>query len=164
MKLQALILVPLIFFSTLLFLIDLTIQLSLHTPVTRPTHQPVPTHFANHPPHHQRVQDLVSRLTLDEKISQLVNSAPPISRLAASFNEHLWYRIGQVIGTEARAVYNAGQATGMTFWAPNINISGTQMGERAGDTWGRPIDDRKIRCVLEECDFLGLMLGLPSKI
>ncbi|VVA13772.1 PREDICTED: probable beta-D-xylosidase [Prunus dulcis] len=113
-------------------------------------------------PINQRVQDLVSRLTLDEKISQLVNSAPSIPRLgipsyewwsealhgvadvgkginlygtisnatsfpqviltAASFNEHLWYRIGQVIGTEARALYNAGQATGMTFWAPNINI------------------------------------------
>lgn len=28
----------------------------------------------------------------------------------------------QAIGTEARAVYNAGQARGMTFWAPNINI------------------------------------------
>lgn len=28
----------------------------------------------------------------------------------------------KVIGREARAVYNAGQATGMTFWAPNINI------------------------------------------
>lgn len=27
-----------------------------------------------------------------------------------------------MIGTEARALYNAGQATGMTFWAPNINI------------------------------------------
>lgn len=27
-----------------------------------------------------------------------------------------------MIGTEARAVYNAGEATGMTFWAPNINI------------------------------------------
>jgi hypothetical protein len=27
-----------------------------------------------------------------------------------------------VIGTEARGIYNAGQATGMTFWAPNINI------------------------------------------
>ncbi|KAG2700953.1 hypothetical protein I3760_06G020500 [Carya illinoinensis] len=110
----------------------------------------------------ERVQDLVSRLTLNEKISQLVNSAPPIPRLgipgyewwsealhgvanaglgitlngtipaatsfpqviltAASFDAHLWYRIGQAIGTEARAVYNAGQAKGMTFWAPNINI------------------------------------------
>lgn len=28
----------------------------------------------------------------------------------------------QVIGTEARAVYNAGQAEGLTFWAPNINV------------------------------------------
>ncbi|GKC86405.1 probable beta-D-xylosidase 7, partial [Tanacetum coccineum] len=26
------------------------------------------------------------------------------------------------IGTEARAVYNQGQANGMTFWAPNINV------------------------------------------
>lgn len=83
-----------------------------------------------------RVLDLVSRLTLDEKISQLVNSAPAIPRLgipayewwseslhgvgsagkgiffngsiagatsfpqviltAATFDENLWYRIGQV--------------------------------------------------------------------
>ena len=28
----------------------------------------------------------------------------------------------KAIGVEARAVYNAGQAKGMTFWAPNINI------------------------------------------
>ncbi|KAL5844243.1 hypothetical protein ACOSQ4_010201 [Xanthoceras sorbifolium] len=113
-------------------------------------------------PTSQRVRDLVSRLTLDEKISQLVNSAPPIPRLgipgyewwsealhgvanagrgirfngtikgattfpqviltAASFDSYMWYRIGQAIGTEARAMYNAGEATGMTFWAPNINI------------------------------------------
>ncbi|KAF6154074.1 hypothetical protein GIB67_031335 [Kingdonia uniflora] len=114
-------------------------------------------------PINQRVEDLVSRLTLDEKISQLVNTVPSIPRLgipkyewwsealhgvadagkgirffngtirsatsfpqviltAASFDAHLWYRIGQAIGIEARAVYNEGQATGMTFWAPNINI------------------------------------------
>lgn len=29
---------------------------------------------------------------------------------------------GQVIGVEARAVYNNGQAEGLTFWAPNINV------------------------------------------
>ncbi|KAL3504711.1 hypothetical protein ACH5RR_034552 [Cinchona calisaya] len=109
-----------------------------------------------------RARDLVSRLTIDEKISQLVNTAPGIQRLgipayewwsealhgvadagfgisfngiipsatsfpqviltAASFDNQLWYRIGQVIGKEARAVYNQGQAKGMTFWAPNINI------------------------------------------
>ncbi|GLU16210.1 hypothetical protein SLE2022_326550 [Rubroshorea leprosula] len=118
-------------------------------------------------PINQRVQDIISRLTLDEKISQLVNTAPPIPRLgipryqwwsealhgiayfpansstysihfngkiraatsfpqviltAASFDAHLWYRIGKAIGIEARALYNAGQSIGMTFWAPNINI------------------------------------------
>ncbi|KAF5746810.1 putative Periplasmic beta-glucosidase precursor [Tripterygium wilfordii] len=110
----------------------------------------------------QRARDLVCRLTLDEKISQLVSSAPPIPRLgipgyewwsealhgvanvgrgirfngnikaatsfpqviltAASFDAYQWYRIGLAIGKEARGIYNAGQAEGMTFWAPNINI------------------------------------------
>ncbi|GAB4861196.1 Probable beta-D-xylosidase 7 [Ancistrocladus abbreviatus] len=113
-------------------------------------------------PIRQRAEDLVSHLTFDEKVAQLVNDAPAITRLgipayqwwsealhgvadagpgisfngkiraatsfpqviltAASFDAHLWYRVGQVIGKEARAVYNGGQAIGMTFWAPNINI------------------------------------------
>lgn len=33
-----------------------------------------------------------------------------------------YYLIWQAISTEARAMYNSGQATGLTFWAPNINI------------------------------------------
>uniref|UniRef100_A0A1D1XLI4 Putative beta-D-xylosidase 7 n=1 Tax=Anthurium amnicola TaxID=1678845 RepID=A0A1D1XLI4_9ARAE len=49
-------------------------------------------------------------------------SFPQVILTAASFNPRLWYRIGQAIGTEARAVYNAGQAAGLTFWSPNINI------------------------------------------
>ncbi|KAH7847792.1 hypothetical protein Vadar_030315 [Vaccinium darrowii] len=108
-----------------------------------------------------RARDLVSRLTLDEKVFQLVNSAPAIPRLGvpayrwwsealhgvvgfngikmdgkirsatsfpqviltgATFDVHLWYQIGQAIGREARGVYNEGQAAGMTFWAPNINV------------------------------------------
>ncbi|XP_052144217.1 probable beta-D-xylosidase 7 [Oryza glaberrima] len=113
-------------------------------------------------PIEQRADDLVSRLMLEEKISQLGDQSPAVDRLgvpaykwwsealhgvsnagrgihldgplraatsfpqviltAASFNPHLWYRIGQVIGTEARAVYNNGQAEGLTFWAPNINV------------------------------------------
>ncbi|XP_010676949.2 probable beta-D-xylosidase 7 [Beta vulgaris subsp. vulgaris] len=113
-------------------------------------------------PIRQRAKDLVARLTFDEKVFQLVNTAPAIPRLgipayqwwsealhgvaavgrgvsfsgtirnatsfpqviltAASFDAHLWYRIGQAIGREARALYNEGQAKGMTFWAPNINI------------------------------------------
>ncbi|CAM6103874.1 unnamed protein product [Calypogeia fissa] len=108
----------------------------------------------------ERSQDLVSRLTLTEKISQLVNAAPEISRLgvpkhewwnealhgvaespgvsfaetakgvtsfpqpiltAASFNKTLWTLIGEAISTEGRAMYNLGQS-GLTYWAPNINI------------------------------------------
>ncbi|KAK8704352.1 hypothetical protein V6N13_047979 [Hibiscus sabdariffa] len=37
----------------------------------------------------QRVRDLVSRLTLDEKISQLINSAPAIPRLGIP--EYQWW-------------------------------------------------------------------------
>ncbi|KAK3159124.1 hypothetical protein QOZ80_2AG0146020 [Eleusine coracana subsp. coracana] len=113
-------------------------------------------------PVERRADDLVSRLTVEEKISQLGDESPAVPRLgvpaykwwsealhgvanagrgihldgplraatsfpqviltAASFNPHLWYRIGQVIGVEARGVYNNGQAEGLTFWAPNINI------------------------------------------
>ncbi|TYJ35530.1 hypothetical protein E1A91_A05G243300v1 [Gossypium mustelinum] len=49
-------------------------------------------------------------------------SFPQVILAAASFDPYLWYRIGQAIGIEARGVYNAGQARGMTFWTPNINI------------------------------------------
>ncbi|KAL0324997.1 UNVERIFIED_CONTAM: putative beta-D-xylosidase 7 [Sesamum radiatum] len=113
----------------------------------------------------ERARDLVSRLMLDEKISQLINKASAIPRLgipyyqwwsealhgvavaigvengvsfngtiraatsfpqviltAAAFDTNLWYRIAKVIGTEARAIYNEGEAIGMTFWSPNINI------------------------------------------
>jgi beta-glucosidase-like glycosyl hydrolase len=35
---------------------------------------------------------------------------------------YFFFECAKAIGKEARALYNAGQATGMTFWAPNINI------------------------------------------
>ncbi|KAK1431272.1 hypothetical protein QVD17_07728 [Tagetes erecta] len=110
----------------------------------------------------ERVNDVVSRLRLDEKVLQLVNGAAEIPRLgisgyewwseglhgvsrhgkgvsfngtitastmfpqviltAASFDSRLWYHIAQAIGREARAMFNAGQARGLSFWAPNINL------------------------------------------
>ncbi|KAL4580839.1 hypothetical protein LXL04_017044 [Taraxacum kok-saghyz] len=48
-------------------------------------------------------------------------SFPQVILTAASFNESLFYKIGQVVSTEARAMYNAGVA-GLTFWSPNVNI------------------------------------------
>uniref|UniRef100_A0ACD6A2N5 Uncharacterized protein n=1 Tax=Avena sativa TaxID=4498 RepID=A0ACD6A2N5_AVESA len=49
-------------------------------------------------------------------------SFPQVSLTAAAFDEDLWFRIGQAIGREARALYNLGQAEGLTMWSPNVNI------------------------------------------
>ncbi|KAL8097525.1 beta-xylosidase/alpha-L-arabinofuranosidase 2-like [Apium graveolens] len=108
-----------------------------------------------------RVNDLQSRMTLQEKILNLINDARGSSRLgfpeynwwsealhgvagtglgtnfsspiyratsfpqvictAASFNTSLFYTIGKVVSTEARAMYNVGES-GLTFWSPNVNI------------------------------------------
>ncbi|KAL1547021.1 putative beta-D-xylosidase 7 [Salvia divinorum] len=116
-------------------------------------------------PVRERARDLISRLTLDEKISQLIHKAAAVPRLgvpyyqwwtealhglaalhnvetgfsfdgvveeatifpqviltASSFDVDLWYQISKVIGREARAMYNEGQANGLTIWSPNINI------------------------------------------
>ncbi|XP_024960348.1 beta-xylosidase/alpha-L-arabinofuranosidase 2-like [Cynara cardunculus var. scolymus] len=48
-------------------------------------------------------------------------SFPQVILTAASFNESLFYTIGKVVSTEARAMYNTGVA-GLTFWSPNVNI------------------------------------------
>ncbi|PIA44186.1 hypothetical protein AQUCO_01700063v1 [Aquilegia coerulea] len=112
-------------------------------------------------PYDVRVKDLVGRLTLQEKVQQLVNKATGVSRLgvpgyewwsealhgvsntgpgvifnatvpgatsfpavilsAATFNMSLWYEMGRVVSTEARAMYNVGQA-GLTYWSPNVNV------------------------------------------
>ncbi|KAM3294897.1 hypothetical protein ACQJBY_037650 [Aegilops geniculata] len=113
-------------------------------------------------PVEQRAADLVARLTLAEKVSQLgdvaaavprlgvpaykwwseglhglsmwgkgmhftgavrqVTSFPQVLLTAASFDEKIWYFTGQAIGVEARALYNIGQAEGLTIWSPNVNI------------------------------------------
>ena len=87
-------------------------------------------------PFEQRAKDLVSRMTLDEKAAQMVNTAPAIPRLgvpaydfwseglhgiarsgyatlfpqaigmAATFDEPLLGNIGEVVSVEARAKYN----------------------------------------------------------
>lgn len=161
MKLHSLLLINLIYVTVILVGVESTQSPPFSCDSSNPSTKSY--HFCKTTlPIPDRVRDLVSRLTLDEKISQLVNSAPAIPRLgipayewwsealhgvadagpgirfngtirsatsfpqviltAASFDVHLWYRIGRAIGVEARAVYNAGQTKGMTFWAPNINI------------------------------------------
>lgn len=115
-----------------------------------------------------RVADMVSRLTIDEKITALDTSETPIASLglnaynwwseathgishvrnddktpyesnfafpittAMSFNRSLWWATGQLIGREARAFMNAGNAWS-TFWAPVINLA-------REPRWGRNIE------------------------
>ena len=100
-------------------------------------------------PIRQRVDDLISQMTLEEKVLQMQNSAPAIARLgvsaydwwseglhgvarsghatvfpqaigmAATWNSNLIFREGRVISTEARAKYNQAQRE---------NIHGTYYG------------------------------------
>nr|CAB3491498.1 unnamed protein product [Digitaria exilis] len=49
-------------------------------------------------------------------------SFPQVLLTAAAFDDGLWFRIGKAIGREARALFNVGQAEGLTMWSPNVNI------------------------------------------
>ncbi|KAH9618896.1 hypothetical protein KSS87_010293, partial [Heliosperma pusillum] len=46
---------------------------------------------------------------------------PQILNQAATFNKTLWFDIASATSVEGRSMYNVGQS-GLTFWAPNINI------------------------------------------
>jgi beta-glucosidase len=99
----------------------------------------------------ERLSDLISLMTLDEKIGQLTNETDSISRLgipkynywsealhgilasgATSFPQavamgstwdpDLVYRVGSAIGDEARAL-NVIDGKGLTYWSPTINIA-----------------------------------------
>ncbi|XP_021595118.2 probable beta-D-xylosidase 5 [Manihot esculenta] len=59
-------------------------------------------------------------------------SFPSVILTTASFNESLWKNIGQVVSTEARAMYNLGRA-GLTYWSPTINVV-------RDPRWGRAIE------------------------
>lgn len=121
----------------------------------------------------ERAKDLVSKMTLEEKCSQTVYNAPAIERLgipaynwwnealhgvaragvatvfpqaiglAATFDEDLLEKIGDVISTEGRAKYNSYAKEedrdiykGLTFWSPNVNIFRDPRWGRGHETFG----------------------------
>jgi beta-glucosidase len=122
----------------------------------------------------RRAADLVARMTLDEKAAQLGNNAPAIPRLgvpayqywneglhgvaragyatvfpqaigmAATFDEPLMRRIGDVVATEFRAKLRANHVPGslaatnpgLTVWSPNINIFRDPRWGRGQETYG----------------------------
>ncbi len=121
----------------------------------------------------ERAAALVAQMTLEEKVGQTLYNAPAIERLgipaynwwnealhgvaragtatvfpqaigvAATFDEELVAKMGDVVSTEARAKYNAQSAAGdrdiykgLTFWSPNVNIFRDPRWGRGQETFG----------------------------
>jgi beta-glucosidase len=124
-------------------------------------------------PAEARARDLISQMTLGEKVSQMGSAAAAIPRLgvpaynywneglhgvarsgyatmfpqaigmAATWDESLFGRVGDVIATEARAKNNEALRNGnhdiyfgLTFWSPNINIFRDPRWGRGQETYG----------------------------
>lgn len=121
----------------------------------------------------ERAADLVSRMTLREKASQMIHKSCAIPHLgietynwwnealhgvaragtatmfpqaigmAATFDEELLRRVGDVVATEGRAKHHESARKGdrsiykgLTFWAPNINIFRDPRWGRGHETYG----------------------------
>lgn len=118
----------------------------------------------------QRVDDLVSRLTLDEKIDQLKYDTPPIDRLgvpqynwwneclhgvarngratvfpqaiglAATWDTDLIHRVSDVIATEARAKYNAFSSHGQRGQYQGLTFWTPNINIFRDPRWGRGME------------------------
>ena len=127
-------------------------------------------------PIEKRLDDLISKMTLDEKISQMSVCAPAIERLdipeydwwneclhgvaragiatvfpqaiglAATWNTELMYKVAVATSDEARAKHHDSvrkgirdRYTGLTFWAPCINILRDPRWGRSQETYGEDV-------------------------
>jgi beta-glucosidase len=116
-----------------------------HTPPTPPFRDP-------HLPFAKRIDDLLSRLTLDEKVSFLHQFAPAVERLGvaafrtgqealhgvawmgpatvfpqavglgATWNEELVRRVGEAVSKEVRAMRARDERVGLNVWSPTVNL------------------------------------------
>ncbi|MFG3496667.1 glycoside hydrolase family 3 C-terminal domain-containing protein [Streptomyces sp. NPDC047886] len=105
-----------------------------------------------HLPFGKRVDDLLGRLTLDERIAMLHQYAPAVERLGvaafrtgqealhgvawmgpatvfpqavglgATWNDDLVRRVGEAVATEARAMRAHDDRVGLNVWAPTVNL------------------------------------------
>ncbi|MBO4844215.1 MAG: glycoside hydrolase family 3 C-terminal domain-containing protein [Bacteroidales bacterium] len=122
---------------------------------------------------HRKAAEVISQMTLDEKIGMMMNSTPGVERLGikpydwwsealhgvarngratvfpepiglgATFNPGLLWSIGNAVSDEGRAKFDASRSaqnysryTGLTFWAPNINIFRDPRWGRGMETYG----------------------------
>ncbi|OMO61256.1 hypothetical protein COLO4_33497 [Corchorus olitorius] len=77
------------------------------------------------------ISDFGQSLKFDSVVPN-ATSFPTVILSAATFNQTLWKTLGQVVSTEARAMYNLGRS-GLTFWSPNINVV-------RDPRWGRTLE------------------------
>lgn len=121
----------------------------------------------------EKAKALVAKMTLEERASQLLSKSPAVERLgvpaynwwnealhgvaragtatsfpqaiamAATFDDELLKKVGDVVSTEGRAKYNSASAhgdrdiyKGLTFWSPNINIFRDPRWGRGHETYG----------------------------
>ncbi|MFH8241389.1 glycoside hydrolase family 3 C-terminal domain-containing protein [Streptomyces sp. NPDC018321] len=119
--------------------------------MTAPT-PPTPPFRDPHLPFGKRVDDLLSRLTLDEKTAFLHQFAPAVERLGiaafrtgqealhgvawmgpatvfpqavglgATWNEGLVRRVGEAVSKEARAMRARDERVGLNVWSPTVNL------------------------------------------
>ncbi|WP_273276922.1 glycoside hydrolase family 3 C-terminal domain-containing protein [Maribacter polysiphoniae] len=115
----------------------------------------------------ERVQDLLSRLTLEEKIGQMMNGTPEIKRLdipaydywnealhgvgrstaatvfpqaiglGATFDADLAYRVSSAISDEARAIYNATNEKGYNIQYNGLTFWTPNINIFRDPRWGR---------------------------
>ncbi|MER5428705.1 glycoside hydrolase family 3 C-terminal domain-containing protein [Streptomyces sp. NPDC002588] len=113
-----------------------------HTPPFRDPHLPIA----------KRIDDLLSRLTLDEKVSFLHQFAPAVERLGiaafrtgqealhgvawmgpatvfpqavglgATWNPELVRRVGEAVSKEVRAMHARDERVGLNVWSPTVNL------------------------------------------
>jgi len=115
-------------------------------------------------PVESRIADLISRMTLREKVGQLGYEAPAIERLgipaykwgnecvhgvvadgatvfpqaiglAATWNPELVLRVASAISDEARVFHRRGK-TGLTFWSPVVNLARDPRWGRTQECYG----------------------------
>ncbi|MET9774917.1 glycoside hydrolase family 3 C-terminal domain-containing protein [Streptomyces sp. NPDC006367] len=113
---------------------------------------PAPPFRDPHLPFGKRVDDLLSRLTLDEKVAFLHQFAPAVERLGiaafrtgqealhgvawmgpatvfpqavglgATWNEDLVRRVGEAVSRETRAMRARDERVGLNVWSPTVNL------------------------------------------
>ena len=151
---------------------------------TDPTDSPVPIYTDPDQPIEARVQDLISRMTLEEKVSQTLHGSPAIERLgvpeynwwneclhgvaragratvfpqaiamAATFDPERLKQVGQAVSDEARAKHHQALRQGNRGWYFGLTFWSPNINIFRDPRWGRGQE------TYGECPHLTARLGV----